>query len=78
MMLKVTLESCCKLCPCNDLGYALRHEIIDNTCNLQRAIKLIFVALFYRNIPENYKVLFLQGGGTGQFAAVPLNLGKGL
>lgn len=28
------------------------------------------------NIPENYKVLFLQGGGTGQFAAVPLNLGK--
>nr|XP_033814386.1 phosphoserine aminotransferase isoform X2 [Geotrypetes seraphini] len=26
------------------------------------------------NIPENYKVLFLQGGGTGQFSAVPLNL----
>lgn len=26
------------------------------------------------NIPSNYKVLFLQGGGTGQFAAVPLNL----
>ncbi|CAL1295176.1 unnamed protein product [Larinioides sclopetarius] len=25
-------------------------------------------------IPPNYKVLFLQGGGTGQFAAVPLNL----
>uniref|UniRef100_H2ZXC7 phosphoserine transaminase n=1 Tax=Latimeria chalumnae TaxID=7897 RepID=H2ZXC7_LATCH len=25
-------------------------------------------------IPENYKVLFLQGGGTGQFSAVPLNL----
>eukprot|EP01116_Phalansterium_solitarium_P009413 TRINITY_DN23527_c0_g1_i1.p1 TRINITY_DN23527_c0_g1~~TRINITY_DN23527_c0_g1_i1.p1 ORF type:complete len:368 (-),score=120.57 TRINITY_DN23527_c0_g1_i1:233-1336(-) len=25
-------------------------------------------------IPESYKVLFLQGGGTGQFAAVPLNL----
>lgn len=78
MMLKVTLESCCKLCACNELGYTLRHEIIDNTCNLQRAIKLIFVALFYRNIPESYKVLFLQGGGTGQFAAVPLNLGKGL
>ena len=28
----------------------------------------------HRNIPDNYKVLFLQGGGTGQFAAVPLNL----
>ncbi|XP_015517742.2 probable phosphoserine aminotransferase [Neodiprion lecontei] len=25
-------------------------------------------------IPDNYKVLFLQGGGTGMFAAVPLNL----
>lgn len=26
------------------------------------------------NIPENYKVMFLQGGGTLQFAMVPLNL----
>ena len=26
------------------------------------------------NIPKNYKVLFLQGGGTLQFAMVPLNL----
>jgi len=25
-------------------------------------------------IPDNFKVLFLQGGATGQFAAVPLNL----
>lgn len=25
-------------------------------------------------VPASYKVLFLQGGGTGQFAAVPLNL----
>lgn len=25
-------------------------------------------------IPENYRVLFLQGGATGQFAAIPLNL----
>lgn len=25
-------------------------------------------------IPENYRVLFLQGGATGQFAAVPMNL----
>lgn len=25
-------------------------------------------------IPDNYKVLFLQGGATGQFAAIPLNL----
>merc|ERR1719453_1409464 len=25
-------------------------------------------------IPDNFKVLFLQGGATAQFAAVPLNL----
>lgn len=28
------------------------------------------------NIPENYKVLFLQGGASSQFAMVPLNLMK--
>ena len=28
------------------------------------------------NIPDNYKVLFLQGGGSQQFASVPLNLMK--
>jgi len=28
-------------------------------------------------IPHGYHTLFLQGGGTGQFAAVPLNLGRG-
>uniref|UniRef100_H2ZHN0 phosphoserine transaminase n=1 Tax=Ciona savignyi TaxID=51511 RepID=H2ZHN0_CIOSA len=26
------------------------------------------------NIPDNYKIIFLQGGATGQFSAVPLNL----
>ena len=26
------------------------------------------------NIPDNYKVLFLQGGGTLQFSMVPMNL----
>ena len=26
------------------------------------------------NIPANYKVLFLQGGATGMFSAIPLNL----
>ena len=28
------------------------------------------------NIPENYKVLFLQGGASTQFGAIPLNLHK--
>ena len=26
------------------------------------------------NIPDNYKVLFLQGGASLQFSAIPLNL----
>ena len=26
------------------------------------------------NIPDNYRVLFLQGGATQQFAAIPMNL----
>ncbi|MFW6021072.1 MAG: 3-phosphoserine/phosphohydroxythreonine transaminase [Guyparkeria sp.] len=29
------------------------------------------------NIPDNYKVLFLQGGASTQFGAIPLNLGNG-
>lgn len=33
-----------------------------------------FLSPLNRDIPENYKVLFLQGGGSGQFSAVPLNL----
>jgi phosphoserine aminotransferase len=28
-------------------------------------------------VPENYKVLFLQGGGKGEFSLVPLNLLRG-
>ena len=28
------------------------------------------------DIPDNYKVLFLQGGGHTQFAMVPMNLMK--
>ncbi|RLK48694.1 phosphoserine aminotransferase [Alkalispirillum mobile] len=28
-------------------------------------------------IPDNYKVLFLQGGATGMFSAIPLNLLRG-
>jgi phosphoserine aminotransferase len=29
------------------------------------------------NVPANYKVLFLQGGGKGEFSLVPLNLLRG-
>ncbi|MDK2789212.1 MAG: phosphoserine aminotransferase [Epulopiscium sp.] len=40
-------------------------DIIDEAEALLREIM---------NIPENYKVLFLQGGASSQFAMVPLNL----
>lgn len=27
------------------------------------------------NVPDNYKILFLHGGASGMFAAIPMNLG---
>ena len=39
-----------------------------------KCYNVILCLFFSRDIPLNYKVLFLQGGGTGQFAAVPMNL----
>ena len=42
--------------------------IIDETEALMREIM---------GIPENYKVLFLQGGASSQFAMIPLNLMNG-
>ncbi len=43
-------------------------EIIQNAEKLLRKVM---------DIPDNYKVLFLQGGASTQFAAVPLNLLSG-
>jgi len=48
-----------------------RSKVYDNIINECQA-KLRSVM----NIPDNYKVLFLQGGASGIFAAIPLNLGK--
>ena len=42
-------------------------EIFDHTVNLLRELM---------GIPDEYEVLLLQGGATGQFAAVPMNLLK--
>lgn len=41
--------------------------IIDSAESLLREVM---------NIPDNYKVMFMQGGGFTQFACVPLNLGN--
>ena len=40
-------------------------EIFDETVALVRELM---------NVPEDYEVLFLHGGATGQFASVPMNL----
>ncbi|KAG0726239.1 putative phosphoserine aminotransferase [Chionoecetes opilio] len=40
-------------------------NIIESTEQLTRELL---------HVPANYRILFMQGGGTGQFAAVPLNL----
>ncbi len=44
---------------------AVYQQIIDNA---ERDLRKLM------GIPDNYKVLFLQGGATTQFSAVPLNL----
>jgi len=46
---------------------AAYQEIFDRTVNLLRELM---------GIPDEYEVLLLQGGATGQFAAVPMNLLK--
>ena len=42
-------------------------KIIEDAKNDLRALM---------NIPENYKILFLQGGATTQFSMIPMNLMK--
>lgn len=49
----------------------LSHRSKDFADILNGAEKLVRELL---NVPANYKVLFMQGGGNGQFAAIPLNL----
>ncbi|KAK2845771.1 hypothetical protein Q7C36_010625 [Tachysurus vachellii] len=58
----------------NGLGISvleMSHRTTDFNQIITSAVSLIRELL---NVPENYKVLFMQGGGTGQFSAVALNL----
>ena len=48
---------------CKSSSYKIKHV------NIVHSFKF-----FNRNIPSDYTILFMAGGGTGQFAAVPLNL----
>lgn len=58
----------------NDLGISvmeLSHRSADFTKIITTAENDLRQLL---NIPDNYKIIFKQGGGTGQFSAIPLNL----
>ncbi|KAM6227751.1 phosphoserine aminotransferase isoform 1-T1 [Spheniscus humboldti] len=71
---KVLLEAQKELVDYKGLGISvleMSHRTSDFTKILNTAENLMRELL---NIPENYKVIFLQGGGSGQFSAVPLNL----
>ncbi|XP_074788691.1 phosphoserine aminotransferase isoform X1 [Athene noctua] len=70
----VLLEAQKELVDYKGLGISvleMSHRTSDFTKILNTAENLMRELL---NIPENYKVIFLQGGGSGQFSAVPLNL----
>uniref|UniRef100_A0A0K0E2I1 Phosphoserine aminotransferase n=1 Tax=Strongyloides stercoralis TaxID=6248 RepID=A0A0K0E2I1_STRER len=58
----------------NDTGLALfehSHRSSEFASFLQETVELIKELM---EVPDNYEILFMHGGGTGQFAAVPLNL----
>ncbi|KAJ8285417.1 hypothetical protein GJAV_G00026570 [Gymnothorax javanicus] len=70
----VLLEAQKELLDYNGLGISvmeMSHRSADFLKILNSAVSLIRELL---DIPDNYKVMFLHGGGTGQFSAVPLNL----
>ncbi len=49
----------------------MSHRSAEYEAIIQRAESLLRELM---NIPDNYKVLFLQGGASSQFAMIPLNL----
>lgn len=70
----VLLEAQKELLDYNGIGISvleMSHRSSDFTKILNTTENLLRDLL---DIPENYKVMFMQGGGSGQFSAVPLNL----
>ncbi|XP_034487765.1 probable phosphoserine aminotransferase [Drosophila innubila] len=59
---------------CNGSGISVM-EMSHRSGNYEKIQELAIANLReLLNIPKNYKVLLMQGGGTGQFAAVAMNL----
>ncbi|MGP1587949.1 MAG: 3-phosphoserine/phosphohydroxythreonine transaminase [Treponemataceae bacterium] len=69
------LESCAQeMMDCNGTGQSvmeMSHRSKDYEPIIQNTERLVRELM---NIPDNYAVLFLQGGASTQFAMVPLNL----
>lgn len=59
---------------CNDTGISVM-EMSHRSAPYERIQKEAIQCLKdLLKVPDNYKILLMQGGGTGQFAAVALNL----
>ncbi|GAA6078849.1 phosphoserine aminotransferase isoform X1 [Tachysurus ichikawai] len=72
--LQVLIQAQKELLDYNGIGISvleMSHRTTDFNQIITSAESLIRELL---NVPENYKVLFMQGGGRGQFSAVALNL----
>ncbi|XP_034955824.2 phosphoserine aminotransferase isoform X1 [Zootoca vivipara] len=72
--LEVLLEAQKELVNYNGLGISvleMSHRSSDFSKIVKAAEKCLRELL---KMPDNYKVIFLQGGGSGQFSGVPLNL----
>ncbi|XP_072289775.1 phosphoserine aminotransferase [Eucyclogobius newberryi] len=70
----VLLQAQKELVNFNDVGISvleMSHRSSDFNKILNKTESLMRELLC---IPDNYKVMFMQGGGSGQFSAVPLNL----
>ncbi|GMR51880.1 hypothetical protein PMAYCL1PPCAC_22075 [Pristionchus mayeri] len=52
----------------------MSHRSADFTAIIKEAEKLMREEM---SIPNEFEVLFMQGGGTGQFAAIPMNIARG-
>ena len=67
-------------------GGRKKYENVDVSVNLTKqchsilneGLKIECCYFSLRDIPENYKILFMQGGCTGMFAAVAMNFLKGI
>jgi len=72
----VLLKAQAELLNCEGSGMSVlemshRSKVFDNIINQAEANMRKIM-----NIPDNYKVLFLQGGASGVFASLPMNLGN--